>query len=156
MAEKTEAERIGAALRPRERKFVQEYLKDMNGTKAAIRAGYGARSAASQASRMLRRAAVQEYRDALLQEAFESIGVTKHSLAAETWDVYRRCCQKEPVLEWDSEAREWVESGEWKFDAKGALRALALLCDMLPDVRETEEQTGGSIEDLLSGGEREF
>lgn len=43
-----------AELRPRQRKFVLEYLRDLNGTRAAIRAGYAEASAASQASDILR------------------------------------------------------------------------------------------------------
>jgi phage terminase small subunit len=42
-----------AALPAKRRKFVIEYLHDLNGTQAAIRAGYAPRSARSEASRML-------------------------------------------------------------------------------------------------------
>ncbi|WP_353233356.1 terminase small subunit [Diaphorobacter ruginosibacter] len=42
-----------AALEPRQQLFVQEYLVDMNGTQAAIRAGYSVRTAHEQASRLL-------------------------------------------------------------------------------------------------------
>lgn len=38
---------------PRARLFVAEYQKDLNGTQAAIRAGFSARTAAQQASRLL-------------------------------------------------------------------------------------------------------
>lgn len=38
----------------RRARFVQEYAKDLNGTQAAIRAGYSERTAAQQASRLLR------------------------------------------------------------------------------------------------------
>ena len=107
---KSAAEELGKRLRPRERQFVREYLQDLNGTAAAIRTGYSEKSAASQASRLLRKRSVREYRDALLQEQFDAIGVTRHSLAAEVWEVYRRCTEKKPVLEWDSAAREWVPS----------------------------------------------
>jgi phage terminase small subunit len=54
-------------LSPRERNFVGEYLIDLHGTKAAIRAGYSPRSAAVQASDLLKRphiiAAIQERRN---------------------------------------------------------------------------------------------
>ena len=40
---------------PRHRRFAAEYLIDLNGTQAAIRAGYKTRSASAQASRLLRR-----------------------------------------------------------------------------------------------------
>jgi phage terminase small subunit len=41
-------------LRPKQARFVSEYLKDCNGTQAAIRAGYSPKTAASQASDLLR------------------------------------------------------------------------------------------------------
>lgn len=42
-----------AALPERRRRFVREYLHDLNGTRAAIRAGYGEKSARAEASRLL-------------------------------------------------------------------------------------------------------
>lgn len=38
---------------PKQTAFVQEYMKDLNGTQAAIRAGYSADTATEQASRLL-------------------------------------------------------------------------------------------------------
>lgn len=152
------AEELGKALKPKERAFVREYLHDLNGTQAAIRIGYSEKSAASQASRLLRKSDVQAYRDALLQEQFEAIGVTRHSIAAEVWSIYQKCCQKEPVLEWDSASREWVPSGEWQFNVKGALKALDMLRQMLPEMNKGED-AGGGLEDLLAAGDtggREF
>ena len=150
--EKTEAEELGTALKPRERAFVREYLHDLNGTQAAIRIGYSEKSAASQASRLLRKPEVKAYRDALLQEQFDAIGVTKHSIASEVWSIYQKCCQKEPVLEWDSASREWVPSGEWQFNVKGALKALDMLRQMLPEMNKGEDAGGGGLEELLMGG----
>lgn len=40
-------------LNPKQERFVAEYLKDLNATQAAIRAGYSARTATEQASRLL-------------------------------------------------------------------------------------------------------
>jgi len=37
----------------KQKKFIKEYLKDLNGTKAAVRAGYSKRSAKQQGSRLL-------------------------------------------------------------------------------------------------------
>lgn len=42
-------------LRPKQQRFVHEYLVDLNGTRAAIRAGYSARTAASIANENLRK-----------------------------------------------------------------------------------------------------
>ena len=153
----SKAEELGKKLNARERAFVKEYLIDLNGTKAAIRAHYAEKNAASQASRLLKKPEIQAYRDALLQEQFDAIGVTKHSIASEVWSIYQKCCQKEPVLEWDSINREWVPSGEWQFNVKGALKALDMLRQMLPEMKQ-DEDAGGSLEDMLAGGAggREF
>lgn len=150
---------LGKKLTERERAFVRQYLVDLNGTQAAIRVGYSEKTAASQASRLLRKPDVQAYRDALLQEQFDAIGVTKHSIAAEVWGIYRKCCQKEPVMEWDSVNREWVPSGEWAFNVKGALKALDMLRQMLPEMKQDSDAGGGGLEDMLMGGNaggREF
>lgn len=149
---------LGKKLTERERAFVRQYLVDLNGTQAAIRVGYSEKTAASQASRLLRKSDVQAYRDALLQEQFDAIGVTKHSIAAEVWGIYQKCCQKEPVMEWDSVNREWVPSGEWAFNVKGALKALDMLRQMLPEMKQ-DSDAGGGLEEMLMGGNaggREF
>ena len=145
------AAELGKKLNARERAFVKEYLIDLNGTKAAIRAHYAEKNAASQASRLLKKPEIQAYRDALLQEQFDAIGVTKHSIASEVWSIYQKCCQKEPVLEWDSVNREWVPSGEWAFNVKGALKALDMLRQMLPEMKQ-DSDAGGGLEDMLMGG----
>ena len=152
---KTAAE-LGRDLNPQYRKFVQEWMVDMNATRAAIAAGYSEKSAAQTASRLMRRTEIRSYRDALMAEAFEDLGVTRHSIASRVWEIYERCMQKKPVMEWNSTTREWIESGEWQFDTKGALKALAMMLEMLPEM-EDEDEGGGSFEDMLDGGgDREF
>lgn len=49
-----------AKLTEKQRRFVAEYLVDLNGTQAAIRAGYSAKTAQEQASRLLSNVMVQE------------------------------------------------------------------------------------------------
>ncbi len=44
---------MGSGLTPKQERFVREYLVDLNGTQAAIRAGYSKHTAESQASRLL-------------------------------------------------------------------------------------------------------
>lgn len=158
MAERTEAEKLGAALKPRERTFVREYLVDLCGTKAAQRAGYSEKSAASQASRLLRKPEIRAYRDALLQEQFDAIGITRHSIAAEVWKLYERCTQQRPVKIWDSQKHDYVFAGLWEFDVKGALKALDMLRQMLPEMGKDEDGGGPSLEDMVMGGTsgREF
>jgi phage terminase small subunit len=51
--------RAGRRLTPKEQRFVEEYAIDLNGTQAAIRAGYSPRTARSIASEALQRPAVK-------------------------------------------------------------------------------------------------
>jgi hypothetical protein len=51
-------------LTPRQMRFIHEYTKDFNGTKAAIRAGYSRLTADSQASRLLKKPKVRREIDA--------------------------------------------------------------------------------------------
>lgn len=48
------------ALTPKQERFVEEYLVDLNGTQAAIRAGYSPKTANEQASVMLTKPNIQE------------------------------------------------------------------------------------------------
>ena len=47
-------------LNPKQQRFVDEYLVDLNATQAAIRAGYSQKTAASQGERLLKKAEVQQ------------------------------------------------------------------------------------------------
>ena len=144
-------------LSAKQKKFVREWLIDLCGTRAAIRAGYSEKSAAQTASRLMKDPAVREYRDALLKEEFDSLGITRHSLAVELWRVYERCAAATPVMQWDSNLREYIESGDWQFDSKGCLKAIGMLTGMLERMeRSEEEDDGGSYEAMISGGGREF
>ena len=143
------AEEAKKAITDKQKRFVREWLVDMNGTRAAIRAGYSEKSAAQTASRLMKDPAVREYRDALLKEEFDSLGITRHSLAVEVWRVYERCAAATPVLQWDSNLREYIESGDWQFDAKGCLKALGMLNGMLERMERSEDE-------MISSGGREF
>src|SRR2546428_632551 len=49
-----------SAASPRQARFVEEYLKDLNGTQAAIRAGYSAKTANEQAAQNLAKLSIQQ------------------------------------------------------------------------------------------------
>jgi len=64
------------ALTARQARFVEEYLKDLNGARAAIRAGYSERAAKEQASRLLTNANVAEAVARAQAERSARIGLT--------------------------------------------------------------------------------
>jgi len=124
----TRLEELEQKLRPMQIRFVEEFEKDLNGTAAALRAGYGkgnAKSAAVLASRMLRNPLILAYRKERSKEIYERLDISRESLAARLMEIYRRCMQVEPVHIYRD--GEWVESGEYQFDARGAAKALELL-----------------------------
>ena len=119
----------------RERRFQEEYLKDLNGTQAAIRSGYkpgrNNASAATMASRLLRCEIGRAYRNALLRESVEDSAITKESILLKLMEIHRRCMTAVPVMEWSEEEKAWVESGEFRFDARGAAKALEQISKLM-------------------------
>lgn len=101
--------------------FVKEYLKDLNATQAAIRAGYSINNAGPIGCMILKNVNV---RSAIVEEM--SKRAAKIDVDAE-WVLLRikllveRCLQMEPVLLPDGKIVEF------KFDSAGATRALELL-----------------------------
>ncbi len=63
------------ALTPRQQRFAAEYLLDLNGTKAAIRAGYSPRSANEQAVLLLRHSGIMALIDAGKAERSDRLNV---------------------------------------------------------------------------------
>jgi phage terminase small subunit len=118
-------------LTERQRKFVNEYMKEPNGKRAAIAAGYSPAGAEVSASRLLRHPRVQEY----LRGQMKRVEAT--ALVDATWVLRRlrrvavRCTSAE------------------NFDAAGANRALELLgkhLAMFVDRTAHQGPDGGPIE----------
>jgi phage terminase small subunit len=63
-------------LTEKQKKFVNEYLIDLNATQAAIRAGYSKKTAAEQAVRLLRNVNVQTYLQKRQKELQKHISIT--------------------------------------------------------------------------------
>ncbi len=116
-----------AGLTAKQELFCQEYTVDYNGKQAAIRAGYKSENAEVQASRMLSNAKVLARVRELQQEQVERLAVSQDYVVLQLLDTYRSCREDEPVLAWDPESGTMQETGMYKFDSKGALRALELL-----------------------------
>jgi phage terminase small subunit len=92
------------ALTPKQQKFVTEYLIDLNGTQAAIRAGYSAKTANEQASRLLTNVSVAQALAEAQAKLSERSEITAEMVMRELWAIgtadpnelieYRRgCCR---------------------------------------------------------------
>ena len=68
---------------PKQARFAQEYMVDMNATQAAIRTGYSEHTAAEQGSRLLTNAKVAAAIQAAQAEFREKMEVSKESVSAQ-------------------------------------------------------------------------
>lgn len=119
----------GEKLTAKQDKFCLEYLVDRNGTRAAIRAGYGEKGAAVTACRMLKNANILARVRELQAEEAERLSLSADAVTMEIWRTYQRCMQKTPVMEYDHETGEMRQTGEWQFDSRGATNCLKMLGD---------------------------
>lgn len=74
------------ALNEKQIRFCEEYLIDLNGTQAAIRSGYSAKTANEQAAQLLAKLSIQEYIQERQKELQNKTGVTQEMVI----EGYRR------------------------------------------------------------------
>lgn len=67
----------------KQKRFAEEYVIDLNGKQAAIRAGYSEKTAEYQAARLLRNAKVQEYIAKLMQAREKRTEITQDMVVRE-------------------------------------------------------------------------
>jgi len=115
------------ALTPKQQAFVREYIVDLNASASAVRAGYSPKTSMEQGYQLLHNTSVAE---AIAKEQAKRAG--KVGLDAE-WvlkrlkDISDRCMTAEPVMVFDRELREMVETGEYRFDSSGANKSTELI-----------------------------
>lgn len=151
MADRTE-KRLGE----KQKRFVREWLVDMNGTRAAVRAGYSEKSAANTASRLMKDPDVQAYRNELLKAKFDELGITRHSLAVEVYEMMQKCKGGTPHMVWNSDTKTYEPDGTWEQNEKGLYKGAELLSRLLDKMDGAAEEEGTDYETMLTGGGREF
>jgi phage terminase small subunit len=134
-------------LTPKQQRFVEEYLVDLNATQAAIRAGYAPKSAFVQGSRLLSNAKVaQAVSDGRAKQA-ERTGITADYVLETVRQTVERCRQAAPVLDRKGEP-VLVETPDgslapaYVFDSKGVLKGCELLGRNLALWKDRLEHTG--------------
>jgi len=96
------------ALTPRQHRFVEEYLVDLNGTQAAIRAGYARSGARTEGARLLTNADVQAAVDIAKTDRAKRIGIDaawvlarlRDEVEADLADIYSEANELLPIAEW--------------------------------------------------------
>lgn len=116
-------------LTPKQELFCREYLKDLNATQAAIRAGYSEKTAQVQSSRLLSNVMVQQRVSELAAERNSRVGIDADYVLRQAVKLHERCMQEvEPIT--DRRGEEILDEGGktiFGFDAKGAAAALKLV-----------------------------
>lgn len=112
----------------KQRMFCDEYLVDMNGTQAAIRAGYSVGCATSQASKMLSMPKLQKYLEAKRRKLEIKTEMSAQYVLQNLKDVAERCMSAQPVVNMAGKP-VMDENGNpvYRFDSAGANKALELI-----------------------------
>ena len=109
-------------LTDKQKTFCEEYLIDLNATKAAIRAGYSEKTAAAIASQNLIKLNISEYIAELKAKRSESTAIDAAWVLRQAVKVHERCMQAEEIKD-----REGGSTGEYKFEHSGANKALEII-----------------------------
>lgn len=136
-------------------KFCQEYLVDLNGTQAAIRAGYGKRSAASQASTLLRNPNILARVGELRKEQRERLALNADFVVLELIKIYKKCSTPTPARTLNPQTGKYEECGVYGFNSKGALKALELLGKHI-GVQGIEDQQKNNLLEMLKVTEEDI
>ena len=109
-------------LTPKQKRFVSEYLIDLNATQAAIRAGYSKDTAEVQGPRLLGNVRVQAAIAEATEQREKRTQITQDYVLNGIKSLVERCIQAEPVRD-----KEGNGTGEYRFDAFAALKGYELL-----------------------------
>ncbi len=112
-------------LSPKQRRFVDEYLLDMNATDAAIRAGYSEASAYSHGAFLTRRPNVAAAIEARLAERRARVQVTAERVIAELARIAFADIGK--IMDWSSEEATLRPPAEISPDERAAIQEIAVV-----------------------------
>ena len=142
-AAKTTADSAAQLLTPKESRFVDEYLVDLNATQAAIRAGYSERTARQIASENLSKPHIQAGIAQARKQQQERTHITADAMLQQAWliatadvrelvEMKVACCRhcwgenfryQRTVSEMNSDRGKWLEAGKdpAEFDEQGGI-----------------------------------
>jgi phage terminase small subunit len=132
-----------ADLTDKQKRFCEEYLIDLNGTQAAMRAGYSENTANEQASRLLANVSIQEYIQKRQNKLSEKLEINQEWVLKRFKEISDRCVQAEPVMV--KVDGVLIESGEYKFDSSGANKATEMIAKHLGFFEKDNSQLKAEI-----------
>lgn len=130
------------ALTDKQELFCMEYMKDLNATQAAIRAGYSRNTAKQIGTENLSKPVIRARIDELLDVRKEKVEFDANWVLSRLAQVADRSMSATPVMKWDYDKKEMVETGEYMFDSRGANQALELIGKHLAMFKDKVEHSG--------------
>jgi phage terminase small subunit len=124
---------MSVGLTPKQQRFVEEYLVDLNATQAAIRAGYSAKTANEQGSRLLANVSVAAEVQAAIAARSERTQVTADRVVQELAKVGFSDMRR--FARWGADGVTLLESEALDPDAAACVA----------EVSQTNSATGGSL-----------
>lgn len=120
---------VAKKLNAKQERFVDEYLVDLNATQAALRAGYSAKTANAQGSRLLIHEGVQAAIQAAREGRQKRTAITAEYVLRQAVELHERCMQQvKPVLRKGGvQATDEEGNAMFTFDSAGAARALEIV-----------------------------
>jgi len=133
--------------------FVKEYLVDLNGTQAAIRAGFSEKTARIKASQLMDLPHVAEAIEAEMAKREQRTEITQDYVLLGLKEVAERCLQRAPVMAGELQERDEEGRHVWQFNPAGANKAFELMgkhLGMFKDKVEHSGPNGGAIPQSLT------
>ncbi|MCF5656078.1 terminase small subunit [Pseudomonas poae] len=132
------------ALTAKQQRFVDEYLKDLNATQAAIRAGYSKNTADQQASRLLTNVKVRGYLAERQDDRSKRTEITQDMVLRELAKIGFSDIRK--VVRWGETQVRMVDGDEGEAEDMVPYHGLALI-----DSAEVDDSTAAAIAEVSQG-----
>ena len=141
-------------LTPKQQRFVDEYLIDLNATQAAIRAGYSEKTAGAIGEQNLKKLEIQTVIQAALKSRQQRTELSQDEVLNDLCELRYMCMGRKPVKisqkQKDEDGNVFYEEVEiTQFDANGANRSLELLGKHLSLWTEKIDVNVGVSDDVL-------
>ena len=137
-----------ANLTPKQQRFVEEYLIDLNATQAAIRAGYSPRTANEQGAQNLAKLSISEAIAEAQAKREERTQITQDYVLTNIQKVIERCMQVQQVDNCLTQTEDGELAQAFMFKEQGALKGLELLGKHLGMFKDKIEHTGPNGGDI--------
>lgn len=144
-------------LTDKQKRFVEEYLIDLNATQAAIRAGYSAKTAGSIGEENLKKPEIKAAIGKAMAERSERTQIDQAYVIRAIQETIERCAQAKPVVDlFGRPITIETPSGDlaaaFKFQPMAVLKGAELLGKHLGMFVDRHEHTGKDGQPLQSSG----